>query len=85
MSVEILKDTEVAAESHLRSVVKAVTWRIGGSIFTALIALAVTRQASAATAIGMADLVVKIGAFYVHERIWERISFGRAKPPEYEI
>ena len=75
----------MAAESHLRSLVKAVTWRVGGSIFTGLIALAVTREASAATAIGTADLVVKIGAFYVHERVWERIPFGRRKPPEYEI
>ncbi|HUT34742.1 MAG TPA: DUF2061 domain-containing protein [Planctomycetota bacterium] len=85
MSVEILKDAELAAESHLRSVVKAVTWRIGGSIFTALIALAVTREATVATTIGLADLVVKIAAFYVHERIWERIPFGRRKPPDYQI
>ncbi len=55
-------------ESHLRSVAKAVTWRVGGSIFTALIAWAVTRETRAATTIGLADLVVKIAAFYIHER-----------------
>ena len=72
-------------ESHLRSVVKAVSWRIGGSISTALIAWAVTRETAMATTIGVADLVVKVGAFYVHERLWERIPFGRPKPPEYQI
>jgi uncharacterized membrane protein len=66
-------------------VVKAVTWRIGGSLFTAAIAWVFTENASAALAIGGADMVVKIGAFYVHERVWERISFGRSKSPEYEI
>lgn len=75
----------MAMESHLRSVVKAITWRLGGSIFTTLIAWVVTREASAATTIGAADLVVKVGAFYVHERLWERIPFGRKTPPEYQI
>lgn len=72
-------------ESHLRSIAKAVSWRIGGSIFTALIAWVLTQEAATATAIGLADMVVKIVAFYVHERLWERIPFGRPRPPEYEI
>lgn len=72
-------------ESHLRSMAKAVTWRLGGSAFTALIAWVVTQETGAATTIGLADLVVKIGAFYVHERLWERIPFGRRKPPDYQI
>ena len=31
------------------------------------------------------DAVVKIGVYFVHERLWNHIHFGRAKPPEYEI
>ena len=30
-------------------------------------------------------MVIKVAAYFVHERIWDRIEFGRAKPPEYEI
>jgi uncharacterized membrane protein len=30
-------------------------------------------------------MVLKIAAYFVHERIWDRIQFGRTKPPEYEI
>jgi len=30
-------------------------------------------------------MVLKIGAYFVHERIWNHIEFGRGKPPEYEI
>jgi uncharacterized membrane protein len=30
-------------------------------------------------------MVVKLALYFVHERIWNHIGFGRAKPPEYEI
>jgi len=38
-----------------------------------------------AAQIGLLDTVIKIGAFYTHERIWNRVGFGKVKPPEYEI
>jgi len=72
-------------DSHLRSVAKAISWRVGGSIVTTLIALAVTRQTALALSIGVADVVVKVAAYYVHERLWDRISFGRGKSPDYQI
>lgn len=33
------------------------------------------------------DMVLKIGAYFVHERLWNHITFGRGpeKAPEYEI
>ena len=31
------------------------------------------------------DGVVKIGMYFLHERIWNHIDYGRPKPPEYEI
>ena len=50
-----------------------------------LIALTVTRQLSFALSIGGADIVVKMAAYYAHERLWDRVSFGRGKPPDYQI
>ena len=35
--------------------------------------------------IGILDTVVKIAAFYFHERFWNRVEFGKSKPPEYQI
>jgi uncharacterized membrane protein len=32
-----------------------------------------------------ADSVVKIVLYFLHERIWNYIPFGRPKAPEYEI
>ncbi len=72
-------------ESHIRSIIKAVTWRIGGTILTVLIALIITKKIELSLQIGLLDTVLKITAFYVHERIWSKINFGRKKKPEYEI
>ncbi len=72
-------------ESHLRSIAKAVTWRVGGTVVTFTIAWILTRQFELAAQIGILDTIIKIGAFYGHERLWNRLQFGRPKPPEYQI
>jgi uncharacterized membrane protein len=72
-------------ESHLRSIVKAITWRTGGTIVTFAVAWVLTKRIELAAQIGLVDTLVKIGAFYGHERIWNRLKFGREKPPEYQI
>jgi len=74
-------------ESHARSIVKAVTYRFFGSVSTALIVFFFTSNAKASVGAGLADSIVKIGLYFVHERVWDVIPFGRPKvmPPEYEI
>lgn len=72
-------------ETHLRSILKAVTWRAGGTIVTFLITWAISGQADLAVKVGAFDTIAKVAAFYFHERLWQRISIGKLKPPEYEI
>ena len=72
-------------ETHWRSIAKAVTWRTGGTIVTCLVAWLLTGSLDMAAKIGLVDTAVKIGAFYLHERVWIRLSFGKMKPPEYQI
>ena len=72
-------------ESHLRSIAKAITWRAGGTIVTFAVAFVLLRSIEMAAKIGLLDTLVKIGAFYFHERLWNRLSFGKKKPPEYQI
>jgi len=72
-------------ESHYRSIVKAITWRAGGTVVTFAVVWILTRELPLAIGIGLLDTVIKVGAFYVHERIWNRISFGKQRPPEYQI
>lgn len=72
-------------ESHIRSIAKAITWRAGGTVVTFAVALILTRRLELAAQIGILDTVIKIGAFYAHERIWNRLKFGKQESPEYQI
>lgn len=75
-------------ESHYRSIVKAVSYRILGSATTAGIFFVLTGKGSLSLGAGALDMVLKIGVYFVHERIWNHINFGRStstKAPEYEI
>ncbi len=64
---------------------KAVTWRVGGTFVTILTAWLLTGKPTLSVGIGLLDSAVKVGAFYVHERVWNRLSFGRPKLPDYQI
>ncbi len=72
-------------ETHYRSIVKTVSWRTGGTIVTCLVAWIFTGSFNLATQIGILDTLIKFGAFYLHERLWNRLNFGKLKPPEYQI
>jgi uncharacterized membrane protein len=72
-------------ETHLRSVAKAVSWRVGGTAVTFVVTLLIIGRVDLAVKVGLLDTAVKIGAFYFHERAWHRIGFGKIKPPEYQI
>ena len=73
-------------ESSSRSIIKAVSYRFLGSASTALIVYILTDQdVPKSLGAGLLDGVIKIGLYFVHERIWNHIDYGRPKPPEYEI
>ena len=72
-------------ESHFRSILKAVTWRSGGTVVTFAVAWFITGDVSLAAGIGFVDTTVKIVAFYFHERMWNRLKFGKMEPPDYQI
>jgi uncharacterized membrane protein len=71
-------------DHHWRSIVKAISYRITGTITTILISLVITRQIKFALSIGLADVFVKIVVYYLHERAWNKIKLGR-KPIDYQI
>jgi uncharacterized membrane protein len=72
-------------ESCKRSLVKALSYRVAGFFVTTAVAYALTDRLDLAGAIGLADTVLKLGAFYCHERLWNRIEFGRQRSSDYEI
>ena len=72
-------------ETHARSLLKAATWRTGGLILTFAVAWALTRKIEMAASIGVIVTAVKLVVYYVHERVWLKIPFGKVRSAEYSI
>ena len=66
-------------ESHSRSILKAISWRIFATFITLVITYWITGEVSFAIYVGLFEFFSKIGLFYLHERIWGIIPFGLAK------
>ena len=73
------------ADSHARTIAKSLSWRFVAFFVTAAIAWAVTGSSAVAASIGLADTLIKLVTYYLHERMWLRIRFGQPKLPEYDI
>lgn len=63
--------------SHIRSITKSLSWRAIGSIDTVILAYFFSDDIYIAFSIGAAELLTKIVLYYLHERIWTMIRWGR--------
>jgi uncharacterized membrane protein len=70
--------------ANARALAKAVSWRLLGSLGTSALVLFFTRRWDLAFSIGGVEGLAKIGLYFIHERVWDRIAFGRhvGAPPE---
>ncbi|MCF7687357.1 MAG: DUF2061 domain-containing protein [Cephaloticoccus sp.] len=66
-------------DKRSRSLLKAISWRITGTIDTIVISYLITGQARWAFSIGFVELFTKVFLYFVHERAWDRVAFGRIK------
>jgi len=66
-----------SADAHSRSFAKAVSWRITGSLDTFLLSLIITGSIKIAGAIAIVEVITKIALFYLHERAWGLVQWGR--------
>lgn len=68
--------TEYKKESHARSLIKGISWRIVATADTILVVLLVTCitgncSIDHAIKIGAAEFLIKFLVYYIHERIWQ--------------
>ncbi len=70
-----------APESHLRSVVKGLSWRAVGTMDTMIISWIITGNIKYAAFIGSTEAVTKVFLYWAHERVWQRVRWGRVIPP----
>jgi len=67
------------AETHARSVFKAISWRTLGTLDTFAISWFFTGRVEIAGSIAGFEIVTKIAWYYLHERVWAAISWGRRR------
>ncbi len=65
-------------DSHARSIIKTLSWRFWATVITFFVSWFITRKAAIAIEIGLADTLIKLFAYYLHERGWNRIKLGKA-------
>ena len=68
--------TEIQKESHLRSILKGVTWRIIATTTTVTIAYMITGEVNQALTIGGIEFFGKLLIYYLHERAWQLAPRG---------
>ena len=66
-------------DSTKRSLVKTLTWRVIASIDIVLIAWLVIGDISVALSIGGIEFFTKLIFYYIHERWWAHVHWGREK------
>jgi len=71
-------------DKRYRSIIKAISYRITGTINTFIISYIVTGKFTFALTIGFIELITKIFIYYLHERLWERIKFGKIETKEID-
>lgn len=73
--INISKDGKVL-ESRKRHIVKAITWRVIGTVDTMILAWVISGNPLFGLKIGIAEVVTKMLLYYVHERIWYKFNYG---------
>lgn len=63
-------------ETHRRSIVKALSYRLLGSTATGIVGWWATGSICMGAIVGLADTLVKLGLYYAHERVWQRVAWG---------
>jgi uncharacterized membrane protein len=63
--------------ANYRSLIKAISWRIFGSIDTMMISLIYSGNPLNALKLGSTEVLTKVGLYYFHERLWAVIRWGR--------
>ena len=72
-------------EHHKRSIAKSITWRLFSFVLTVIIILAYTKNIGQALGVGAGIDLTKLVLYYFHERLWNKVQFGRHKAGDYEI
>jgi uncharacterized membrane protein len=65
-------------EKRIRTIVKTISWRAVATGTTMLVVYIYTREMVLSLGVGAAEVIAKLALYYVHERLWGRLGWGRS-------
>lgn len=70
-------------ESHIRSLLKGISWRIIATTDTILVVLLITCisgncSIDSAIKIGAIEFLIKFVIYYIHERVWQNFLYNKS-------
>jgi len=72
-------------ETKIRSVIKAFSWRAIATLTTALLVFIFTGKLAIALTIGGIEAIAKMIFYFLHERLWDKLKFGRKEYKPFVI
>ena len=63
-----------------RSILKSLTWRALATLTTFVIVYAYTDELALSLGVGAVEIVTKMCLYYLHERFWVRVRWGKTLP-----
>ena len=70
-------EEDKTSEKPLRSVLKALSWRVIGTLDTLVVSYILTGEIGLATSIASVDFLTKLLLYFLHERIWNKVNWGK--------
>jgi len=67
-------------EKRVRTLMKTLSWRIVATSTTVILVFLLTKNLTTSASIGLLEIIVKTAIYFAHERIWNKLNFGRENP-----
>ncbi|QTE21947.1 DUF2061 domain-containing protein [Polaribacter cellanae] len=70
-------EQDKSSEKPLRSIAKALSWRVIGTLDTLVVSYFLTGEIVLAASIASVDFLTKLVLYFFHERIWNKVKWGK--------
>ena len=64
------------SDTPVRSLAKAISWRVTGTVDTFIISWVITGEVLLASGIALTEVFTKVFLFWAHERVWNKVKWG---------
>ena len=72
-------------ETNIRSIAKGVSWRVIATTTTIIIVYVFFGRLDLAIAAGLIETVLKVALYWGHEKIWQRIHWGKKRIEPFNL